>query len=235
MYRTLRSEEIIRTAKRLHDRIVDRFPESSLARVADELHGLTREAQARCREISKANLPLRIAVFLLFGLGIAGLVLVVSHVRITEGVWNVENFLESMEAFLGIVVFLGAGGFFLISVEMRWKRTRALKAINELRALAHIVDMHQLTKDPEVMLTQVKPTPASPERSMSPVELSRYLDYCSEMLSIISKIGAVYVQSCPDPETLRSVDEIDDLTMGLSQKVWQKIMILGRYVGAQRP
>ena len=70
---------------------------------------------------------------------------------------------------------------------------------------------------------------------MSPVELSRYLDSCSEMLSIISKIGAVYVQSCPDPETLRSVDEIDDLTMGLSQKVWQKIMILGRYVGSQRP
>ena len=28
-------------------------------------------------------------------------------------------------------------------------RKRALAAIHELRAMAHIVDMHQLTKDPE--------------------------------------------------------------------------------------
>ena len=30
-------------------------------------------------------------------------------------------------------------------------------------------------------------TPSSPLRRMTPFELTRYLDYCSEMLAIISK------------------------------------------------
>jgi hypothetical protein len=46
----------------------------------------------------------------------------------------------------------------------------------------------------------------------------------------VSKIGALYVQSFPDSQALTAVDEIDDLTSGLSQKIWQKIMILDRYL-----
>jgi len=65
-------------------------------------------------------------------------------------------------------------------------------------------------------------------RHMTPGELTRYLDYCSEMLAIISKIAALYVQNFHDPETISVVNEVEDLTNGLSRKVWQKIMILDR-------
>src|SRR5258708_24597219 len=39
----------------------------------------------------------------------------------------------------------------------RIKRARALKAMHELRSLAHIIDMHQLTKDHESLFTTVSP------------------------------------------------------------------------------
>ena len=63
---------------------------------------------------------------------------------------------------------------------------------------------------------------------MTPYELTRYLDYCSEMLALISKVGALYIQNFDDPATLRAVDELENLTTGLSRKIWQKIMILDR-------
>jgi len=100
-----------------------------------------------------------------------------------------------------------------------------LKAIHELRALAHIVDMHQLTKDPESYFTPAATTPP-PKRRMTPFELNRYLDYCSETLALISKLAALYVQNYQDPVLLDAVDDIEDLAAGFSRKIWQKITIL---------
>jgi hypothetical protein len=87
--------------------------------------------------------------------------------------------------------------------------------------------MHQLTKDPERVLRKTwESTPSSPKETMSPFLLTRYLDYCSEMLSILGKIAALYVQNFDDEVALAAVNEIEGLTTGLSRKIWQKIMIL---------
>ena len=94
--------------------------------------------------------------------------------------------------------------------------------------MAHIVDMHQLTKDPERLLQGGPATPSSPRRTMSSFELGRYLDYCSELLSMISKTAAIYVQEFPDSVALDAVNEITSLTSGLSRSIWQKIMLLDR-------
>jgi hypothetical protein len=61
---------------------------------------------------------------------------------------------------------------------------------------------------------------------MSPFELGRYLDYCSELLSLVSKTGASYVQQFPDPQAIEAVDGLTTLTTDLSRNIWQKIMIL---------
>jgi hypothetical protein len=61
---------------------------------------------------------------------------------------------------------------------------------------------------------------------MTRFELGRYLDYCTELLSLISKIAALYVQRFDDEVTLGAVNEVESLTSGLSKKIWQKIMIL---------
>ena len=87
--------------------------------------------------------------------------------------------------------------------------------------------MHQLTKDPEQILSPDMPrTSSSPLRVMNRFELSRYLDYCSELLSLAGKLAALYAQYLPDPVVLTAVNEVENLTVGLSRKIWQKIMIL---------
>jgi len=235
MYRTIRADEIIRTATRLVERVRARFPDSGLAKVAEEILAVARETDERCRLIRRPHLLLRLGVVILIVLGAGLAFLVVRNVRRDEAVWDASNFIQASESLLGDVVFLGAAIAFLVTLENRVKRGRALSAINELRALAHIIDMHQLTKDPEMVLAHHAPTAASPARNMTPFELNRYLDYCSEMLALVSKIAALYVQSFPDSQALAAVDAIESLTTELSQKIWQKIMILDRYSSSGAP
>ena len=66
-----------------------------------------------------------------------------------------------------IVVFLGIAIFFLLTIETRLKRRRALAALHQLRSIAHVVDMHQLTKDPEQLLSNPPATASSPARAMT--------------------------------------------------------------------
>ena len=68
----------------------------------------------------------------------------------------------------------------------------------------------------------------SPKREMTAFELNRYLDYCSELLSLLGKIAALYGKQLDDPVALAAVDNIEALTTGLSRKVWQKVMLIER-------
>jgi len=58
------------------------------------------------------------------------------------------------------------------------------------------------------------------------LEIQRYLDYCSEMLSLSGKIAALYTQSIQDSVVIDTVNELEGLSTNLSRKIWQKIMIL---------
>jgi len=90
--------------------------------------------------------------------------------------------------------------------------------------------MHQLSKDPERLVGRGEDTESSPERHLNPFELTRYLDYSSELLALISKLGALLVQGFDDPVTLSAVNEIEELTSGMSRKIWQKITIVDRFL-----
>ena len=131
-----------------------------------------------------------------------------------------------VEAAVATVVFLSAAVVFVWNIDVRQKRARCLDAIHEMRAMAHIVDMHQLTKDPDRAVHPGGDTKSSPKRTLTRRELVRYFDYCSEMLSLIGKVAAMYVQGFPDAVALQAVDDIENLTTSLSRKIWQKIMIL---------
>ena len=229
MYRTLDSGRIVETADALRTRVEERFPGSGLGKVAAEVAALAREAHERGEAIRRPNLPLRAGIAVLVAAALGGLVLVATRVRATEGMWLFENFVGEVNNLLGALVFLGAAIAFLVSLETRIKRRKALEALTELRAVAHIVDMHQLTKDPEPLLLPGPTTLHSPKRTMTPFELSRYLDYCTELLSLLSKVGAVYVAAFPDPVAMDAADDIEELCSGLSQKVWQKLALLDRF------
>jgi hypothetical protein len=224
--RSLTPSKVVETIEALVRRIEERFPGSGLAQVAAELHTISQAAVVRADRIRRPIWWLRVAVAVLLAVILALVVQIAASLRVGDDVFQIEHFAQLVDSSLASLVVIGAAIAFLVTLEVRLKRRRALEAVRELRALAHIVDMHQLTKDPDRVLGRGTSTQSSPQRTLTRFELVRYLDYCSELLSLTSKIGAIYVQDFTDAVALEAVDGLADLTNGLSRSIWQKIMIL---------
>lgn len=226
MYRRLRHEGIARTADQLCLRVSERFPNSGLSKVAAELADIARGAERRAGEIVEPIAWLRNSVYtgivLLFGICI----FIVVKYRPGVGNYDLSHFVQILDGAMNVAVLSGGAVFSLVTIENRVRRSRALKAAHELRALAHVIDMHQLTKDPDRVMGAASPTEHSPDVKLTPVGLTRYLNYCTEMLSLIGKIGAYYIQDFDDPVAIEAINDLEALTTGLSQKMWQKIMIV---------
>jgi len=224
-YRELSAERTAETIEVLGRRISERFPGSGLAGVCGDLLAACREGAARSEWIGRPNRWLRalVAAVIVAALAVALYGLAGIDVRVSRTA--IGDLIQVADAAINTVVIAGATLLFLVTVETRVKRHRALKALHELRSLAHVIDMHQLRKDPASILGT--PTASSPKRTMSPMELTRYLDYCSEMLSLTGKVAALYAQRFPDPEVVAAVNEIELLTTSLSRKIWQKVVLLG--------
>lgn len=237
----LRDDCIIETIAKLQRRISERFRDSGLCELCGDLLVIARQASERSRAIDRPILWIRVsgyamavALVLLFFWVFATWVRLPTE-ELTIGRVPFSIFLETIETVTNEIVLLGAGLYFLISLETRIKRKRALSAIHELRAICHIIDMHQLTKDPERVLNIWKSTANSPRHNMTSLELNRYLDYCSEMLSLTGKIAALYVRSFDDAASVAAVSEVEQLSTGLSRKIWQKIMILNQSIRETGP
>lgn len=218
--------KIIRTVERLSQRINERFPNSGLFRVSQQLLTIAQQTKERSEAIERPILWLRVVIGLLVVLILLGIVGAIMRLEVPSDGLHFFDFVQALEAGINDVVLVGAGIFFLVTLENRIKRSRAIAALHELRAIAHVIDMHQLTKDPDRLLTRLIETPASPQQSMTPYELSRYLDYCSELLSLTGKIAALYIQGYDDAQVSEAVNDIELLTTGLSRKIWQKLMIV---------
>jgi hypothetical protein len=227
-YRSLDPQRVIETISALEKRITERFPGAGLGGVCTELNAIAQHNSQRAEAIGRRNHLLRAFVFLVLAGGVGLLVRIAMLISVSTSTTadNVYSVLQGIEAAMNIIVLMGAALFFLVTIEDRLKRRRALTALHELRSIVHVIDMHQLTKDPSAVVSVGGKTPSSPARTLSPFEVTRYLDYCSEMLSLTSKVAVLYAQAFPDPVVTDAVSDIERITVGLSQKIWQKIMIL---------
>ena len=227
MFRTLDARKIIQSIELLTLRIGERFPGAGLAGVASELTTIARDTGARSALIAKPAVFTRAFVMLVFLLGFTLLsyigFLILSKTKASDDLFGT---IQGIDAAFNIVLLTGGTLFFMFSAEERGKRKRALKALHELRSIVHVIDMHQLTKDPSSAATVTSSTPSSPKRDLTPFELTRYLDYCSELLSLTAKVAVLYAQSFPDPVVTQTVNDIERTAASLSQKIWQKIMII---------
>lgn len=192
-----------------------------------------RAAAARAADAGRRT-PLRKVVRLVctlaaaaVGVGtVAALVIVVRDaVHAADGRASFD-WLPVIESAVNDLAFAAIATFFLLTVSQRLDRHAIVAELHRLRSLAHVIDMHQLTKDPERLLSKPTPTEASVEDTMTAAELGRYLDYCSELLSLVAKTAALYSQESHDALVLDTVSEIEGLTIGLSRKIWQKIALL---------
>lgn len=225
-YQQLSADHIIATLEKLHARIVARFPDAGLGRVCAELIEVGRASVNEAAELARPDYLWRGAAGALV---VAGLIAQVAafrflHLERIEG--SAPELLQGLEAAVSLLILFGSAVWFVLTLEERIKRQRVLDALHRLRSMAHIVDMHQLTKDPTIVLDAQK-TPASPERTMSHFELTRYLDYCSEMLALIGKLSALYAERMRDGVVIEAVNDMETLTTGLGRKIWQKITLIG--------
>ncbi len=224
-YRSLDPDRIIETAERLRLRVGERFPKAGLCGVAAELVALGECARDDAKQLLDPIVWLRITIALTVLGGAAIFIFVgtfLSFDRISTGAFDV---VQVTEAGINTAVLGGIGLATLFRLEERIKRQKVFKGLHRLRSLIHVIDMHQLTKDPAVFAQGFKPTPNSPARTLSRQDMSRYLDYCSEMLSITGKFAALYSQSVTDNQVINAVNDIESLGTNLSRKIWQKIMI----------
>lgn len=223
----LRPDRILATLGKLEKRIAERFPGSGLGQVCAELNGVAADVEALTRRLQRPYWLLR-AVTVVAALALVAVLVgvVILSLRLSPGVDGWADWIQAIESAINEMIFLAIALFFLASLEMRIKRRASLMTLHRLRCIAHVVDMHQLTKDPAYLLTDHATTASSPERVMTPFELVRYLDYCSEMLSLTSKLAALHVQYFNDPQVLAAVNDLENLAHGLAGKIWQKIMII---------
>jgi hypothetical protein len=222
-------DRIVETVELLRRRIEERFPGSGLSRVCATLLDIGVRTKERLDWVERPNVWLRTATGLAAALLVLGAVTaawaLVQAIR-AHGADDPLALVQAIESGVQELVFLAFALAFLLTLESRLKRKRALGFLKELRALAHLVDMHQLTKDPHRMTVSAPDTASSPRRELTPLETGRYLDYCSEMVSLTAKLAALYAQRFDDAVILQAVDEVEDLATGIAGKTWQKITML---------
>lgn len=230
-YLRLQADRLVMTAELLAQRIEYRLPGRGLPKVAWSLRRVAGEAVSRAPEIHEPNIPLRVISALLIAGMITIAIKLTFHLRFTDtSGWDM---LQGIESGIGTIIYLGVAMIFVVTLEGRIRRHRALRKIGELRALAHVIDMHQLSKDPDRLSNRYLAGNEYDAPTTDPKEMGRYLDYCADLLSLVGKVAVLYAHDSDDGVILTAVDEVERLTTGLSSKIWQKILVLDQIIASE--
>jgi hypothetical protein len=229
MYRTLDPDKLLATIRLFRQRIEKVFPESGLSAVSAELEDTARDCFA---EVARQKRPLwglrtavAVAVLLLLLLPLEIFWLLRFPLKFS----SFGEFVQATDAGFNVVLLLAGAAIFLVSVENRVKRRGALRVLHELRSLAHVVDMHQLSKDPMFdvsVLDDGKRLSDRPKAIKEAQDLWYYLSFSTDLLAVIGKLAACFAQSETDRTVLDTVNEIETVSTALSRKIWQKLSLV---------
>jgi hypothetical protein len=227
----LKAEPVRRTVSLLHDRIQARFPTRGLRQACQDLLVLVDEvgdvSLATQSTVRQARFWSRALMVLILAATLVALVLGIHDATVSdERLRTSLDWLPLIETVIADLVYAGVAVFFLYSFPERIRRGRTLALLHQLRSMAHVIDMHQLTKDPEMLRDTFRPTAVSRPLDLTRDEMERYFEYCSEMLSLVGKTAALCAEESRDVVVLDTVSTIESLTVGMSRKIWQKITIL---------
>ena len=132
----LEPSRIVETIERLNRRIDARFPGSGLATICGNLLHTSRKAADRAAEFSRPIVAIRVLTWLLVALLATAIGLAVAATGLRWGRVDLTDIIQTSEAGLSEAVLIGAGLVFLIGLERRLKRSRALRALHEIRSVA---------------------------------------------------------------------------------------------------
>jgi hypothetical protein len=207
-------QRLLVTMDRLCRRVGRDFEGRGIARVANELRGKVQPVQDATEVAFRAVLRARAAAWFLIALVvIAELVaLGFTYSDVVSGAGPTRSFdwAPLLESTINLVVFAGVAVYFLLlHLPERLQRTRLLEQLYGLRTLAHIIHMHQLSKDHS-------------DPPMTRSEYVAYADYCSEMLALAGKAATLISKHTSDPTVLETVGSVELLANELSSLALQK-------------
>ncbi len=226
----LQAQPVLETVRRLEGRIAARFPERGLRRVAGELAELVADVAEDSADIRGRLRTSRLISRALLSLLVAAtavlLILATRDAVVDSGTDSSLDWVPLIESAVNDLIFVALAVYFLFNVPDRLERGHLLDLLHRLRSLAHVIDMHQLTKDPERLKQTFRETAASPDVRLDRAEMENYLDYCSELLSLTGKAAALCAEKSRDSVVLNTVSTLETLTNDMSRKIWQKIQLL---------
>src|SRR5262249_27547225 len=134
----------------LQRRVSERFPSRGLAQTAAYLVDLTTRSSREARTLARPNWLARLLVLAAIAAGAYGFYLFRGYAPGLKASSNLSlsELAQGLDASFNIIILVGLAVTFLVGLEARFKRQRALRGLYRLRAIAHVIDMHQLTKDP---------------------------------------------------------------------------------------
>jgi len=235
-YERLDGTEVRAVISYLGERIDTYLPRHPGLRAATEELGKVIDAlldRRRRAPVQRAALLWlsRVLIVVVVAVSVVAVAIAVRDAVARAGSIAAFEWLPVVESLINDLVFAGIAIWFLLSLADRVVRNDLIRRLHRLRSLAHIIDMHQMSKDPAALLPATRPgTVAGDEvvspRTMSVRDYALYLDYCSELLSLCSKAAALCAEESTDALVLDTVSEIENLTTGMSRKIWQKISLL---------
>ncbi|MET0475851.1 MAG: hypothetical protein ABW001_14560 [Mycobacterium sp.] len=227
----LAAEHVGATVAQLERRILARFGERGLTKAARDLGQLVvlvqREADQSRDRLRRTTLFARAVSVVIVLATVVALIISVRSV-VTEGVAHAADWVPLVESFVNDLVFAAIAVVFLWAFPERLERRTLLRLLHRMRSLTHVIDMHQLSKDPEQVSPNYTPTAQSVRHGLDAEQLHQYLSYCSEMLSLTAKTAALCAEHTADSVVLETVSYIETLSTELSNKIWQKISLLPR-------
>ncbi|MDX1883827.1 hypothetical protein [Mycolicibacterium sp. 120270] len=219
------------TVAQLERRILARFGERGLTKASRDLGTLVtrvRDEAGQSRDrLRRMTISARIASITIIA---ATLIALAFSLRsaVVDGLAHTADWVPLVESVINDLVFAAIAVVFLWAFPERLERRSLLRLLHRLRSFAHVVDMHQLTKDPEQVSPNYTATTESVAHGLDADQLYHYLNYCSEMLSLTAKTAALCAEHSTDAVVLDTISTIETLTTELSNKIWQKISLLPR-------
>ncbi|ULE32307.1 hypothetical protein [Mycobacterium sp. IDR2000157661] len=227
----LSGEYVAATVEQVQRRIDARFGERGLTKTARDLAHLvvlvqTEAGQSHVR-LRRTTLAARAAGIVIIAATVVGLLYSLRS-AVLDGLARSADWVPLSESVINDLVFAAIAVVFLWAFPERLERRALLGLLYRLRSLTHVIDMHQLSKDPEQISENYVPTAHSLRHGLDADQLHQYLNYCSELLSLTAKTAALCAECSTDGVVLETVSNIETLATELTNKIWQKISLLPR-------
>src|SRR5262245_4697882 len=143
----LRADYVIGTLQKLEARIVARFPNAGLTRVCADLVDTARFCARDAARLARPHYLWRFLSLALIAGGVAAQFGAFSLLHVQYEEPTPSNLVQGLDSAVNLLILFGGAVWFVLTLEERAKRRRALDAMHRMRSLVDLIDMDSLTKE----------------------------------------------------------------------------------------